>query len=166
VASIDPEFWGTELIKLARRINEYMPKHMANIVERALADIGLSMKDAKIAVLGAAYKSGVDDIRESPAKYIVRELLNKDSRVVIYDPYVSESFGAEKALSLEEAVKGADIILIVTDHPEFKNINLNGIGKLMRHRIIIDGRRIIEPYQAVKYGFKYYGIGYGKVFKL
>jgi len=166
LASIDPEFWGTELIKLARRINEYMPKHMANIVERALADIGLSMKDAKIAVLGAAYKSGVDDIRESPAKYIVRELLNKDSRVVIYDPYVSESFGAEKALSLEEAVKGADIILIVTDHPEFKNINLNGIGKLMRHRIIIDGRRIIEPYQAVKYGFKYYGIGYGKVFKL
>jgi UDP-N-acetyl-D-mannosaminuronic acid dehydrogenase len=166
LASIAPEFWGTELIKLARRINEYMPKHTVNIVEKALADAGLSMKDARVAVLGAAYKGGVDDTRESPAKYVVKELLNRGAKVIVYDPYTDESFGAEKALSLEDAVKDADIMLIITDHPEFKSMDLDVVGKLMRHKIMVDGRRIIEPYQAVKYGFKYYGIGYGRAFKL
>lgn len=57
-------------------------------------------------------------------------------------------------------------MVIVTDHPEFKSLDLESIAKLMRHRVIVDGRRVVEPHQAVKCGFKYYGIGYGKVFKL
>jgi UDP-N-acetyl-D-mannosaminuronic acid dehydrogenase len=162
LTSIAPEFWGTELIKLARRINDYMPKHTVNIVEKALTDAGLSMKDARVAVLGAAYKGGVDDVRESPAKHIIKELLNRGAKVIIYDPYTDECFEAERALSLEDAVKDVDIILIVTDHPEFKNLDLNIVGNLVRHRIIVDGRRIIDPYQAIKYGFRYYGIGYGR----
>jgi len=166
LVSVTPEFWGSELIKLARKINEYMPKHTVNIVEKALADAGLSMKDARVAVLGAAYKGGVDDTRESPAKCVVNELFNRGAKVIVYDPYTNESFGAERALSLEDAVKDADIMLIITDHPEFKSVDLDVVGKLMRHKIMVDGRRIIEPYQAVKYGFKYYGIGYGRAFKL
>jgi len=166
LASLYREFWGTRLIELARKINEYMPKHTVEIVERALGDAGLSAKDAKIAVLGAAYKGGVDDTRESPAKYIVRELLEKGARVVVYDPYTSESFGAERAESLEDAVRDADVVVIVTDHPEFKALDLEGIAKLVRHRVVVDGRRVIEPHQAIKYGFKYYGIGYGRAFKL
>jgi UDP-N-acetyl-D-mannosaminuronic acid dehydrogenase len=94
LASITLEFWGTELIKLARKINEYMPEHTVNIVEKALIDAGLNMKDTRIAVLGSAYKGGVDDTRESPAKYIVKELLNRGSRVTVYDPYAGESFGS------------------------------------------------------------------------
>jgi len=166
LASLYREFWGTQLIELARKINEYMPRHTVEIVERALGDAGLSARNAKIAVLGAAYKGGVDDTRESPAKYIVRELLEKGARVVVYDPYTSESFGAERANSLEDAVRGADVVVIVTDHPEFKSLDLESIAKLVRYRVIVDGRRVVEPHQAVKHGFKYYGIGYGKVFKL
>jgi len=166
LSSIAPEFWGTELIKLARRINDYMPKHTVDMVEKALKDSGLSMANAKVAVLGAAYKGGVDDTRESPAKYVVRGLLDRGARVVVYDPYTGESFGAERASSLEEAVKGAYVIVIVTDHPEFKSIDLGAIAKLAKYRILVDGRRVIEPHQATKHGFKYYGIGYGRVFKL
>lgn len=164
--SIDSGFWGSELIRLARRINEYMPKHTVEIIIKALRDAGIDIKGAKVAVLGAAYKGGVDDIRESPAKYIVKELLEKGARVTVFDPYTSETFGAEKASSIEEAVRDADVIVIVTDHPEFKNLDLDAIAKLVKHRIIVDGRRVIEPYQAVKHGFKYYGIGYGRAFKL
>jgi len=166
LASVLPDFWGTELVRLARRINEYMPRHTVEIIEKALGDIGVSIKDARIAVLGAAYKGGVDDTRESPAKYIVRELLEKGASVIVYDPYTMESFGAERAGSLEEAVRGADAIVIVTDHPEFKDIDLDKASKLVRHRVIIDGRRVVEPHQAVKHGFKYYGVGYGRAFKL
>jgi len=166
LVSIFKEFWGTQLIELARRINEYMPRHTVEIIERALSDAGLSLEGARIAVFGAAYKGGVDDTRESPAKYIVKELLEKGARVVVYDPYTKESFGAERADTLEDAVKDTDVLVIVTDHPEFKSLDLENIAKLIRHKIIVDGRRVIEPYQAVKYGFRYYGIGYGKVFKL
>jgi UDP-N-acetyl-D-mannosaminuronic acid dehydrogenase len=166
LASVLPGFWGTELIKLARRINEYMPRHTVKIVEKALGDIGVGIKDARIAVLGAAYKGGVDDTRESPAKYIVRELFEKRASVIVYDPYTVESFGAERAGSLEEAIRGADAIVITTDHPEFKNIDLDKASKLLRHRVIIDGRRVVEPHQAVKHGFKYYGVGYGRSFKV
>jgi len=165
LASLYREFWGTQLIELARKINEYMPRHTVEIVERALRDAGLSVRGAKIAVLGAAYKGGVDDTRESPAKHVVKELLEKGARVVVYDPYTAESFGAERAESLEEAVRDADVVVIVTDHPEFKALDLEGIAKLVRHRVVVDGRRVVEPHQAIKYGFKYYGIGCGRAFK-
>ena len=166
LTSLYREFWGTQLIELARRINEYMPRHTVEIVEKALGEAGLGVRGAKIAVLGAAYKGGVDDTRESPAKYVVRELLEKGARVVVYDPYTSESFCAERASSLEDAVREADVVVIVTDHPEFRGLDLESIAKLVRHRVIVDGRRVIEPHQAVRYGFKYYGIGYGRAFKL
>jgi len=143
-----------------------MPRHTVEIIERALKDVSLSIEGARIAVFGAAYKGGVDDTRESPAKYIVKELLGKGAKVVIYDPYTGESFDAERADTLEDAVKDADVVVIVTDHPEFKNLSLENIAKLVRHKIIVDGRRVVEPHQAVKHGFRYYGIGYGKVYKL
>jgi UDP-N-acetyl-D-mannosaminuronic acid dehydrogenase len=166
LASTAPDFWGTELIRIARRINDYMPTHTVNIVEKALADAGLSVIGAKIAVLGAAYKGGVDDTRESPAKYVVQKLIEKGADVVVYDPYTPETFGARPAKTLEEAAKDADALVIVTDHPEFKKLDLVTLAALMRHRIIIDGRRAVEPHAAAAHGFTYYAVGYGKAYKL
>jgi len=166
LASLLPDFWGSDLIRIVRKINEYMPKYMVNMVEGALADARLGLAGTKIAVLGSAYKGGVDDTRESPAKYIVRELLNRGAKVVVYDPYTSESFGAERASTLEGATRDADVIVIVTDHPEFKKLELDTLGRLVKHKIIVDGRRVVEPYHAIKYGFSYYGIGYGRAFKV
>jgi len=154
---------GKELILVAREINEFMPYHTVNLIVKALKDNAIPIKSARIAILGTAYKGGVDDTRESPAKFIIRELLAKGATVIAYDPYTEETFGAKKSTSIEEAVRDADVLVIVTDHPEFMNLNLKRIAKLMRNRIIVDGRRIIEPSTAIKNGFKYYGIGFGKV---
>jgi UDP-N-acetyl-D-mannosaminuronic acid dehydrogenase len=164
--SVDPDFWGSELVKVARRINDYMPIHTVEIVEKALREAGLEINSARITVLGAAYKGGVNDTRESPSKHIVGELIKKGSKVIVFDPYTSETFGGKRSLSLEDAVKDSDAIVIVTDHPEFKNIDLDVIGRIMRHKIIIDERRVIEPYQAVKHGFRYYGVGFGRAYRL
>lgn len=166
LASLAPDLWAVELIRLARRINEYMPRHMIELVERALTDNGINMAEAKIAVLGIAYKGGVDDTRESPAKYIIRGFLEKGLRVIAYDPYTVETFGAQRADSLEEVVQNADAVVIVTDHPEFKNLDLEKLAKLMRRKIIVDGRRAVDPYNAYRAGFRYYGVGFGKAFKL
>lgn len=154
---------GVALVTFARRINDYMPIHMVKIIEKALRDAGLKWKDSKISILGVAYKGGVDDTRATPAETIIKKLMKRGVRVVVYDPYTNECFTAERSSSLEEAVKDTDIIVIVTDHPEFKEINLDLLAKLVRHKIIIDGRRVIEPYRAVKKGFRYYGIGFGKI---
>lgn len=156
------DFWGVGLISMARKINEYMPYYIINLVEKSLQDEKLEVAEANIAILGTAYKGGVDDIRESPAETVIKELLKKGAQVKTYDPYTSESFGAVPAHCVEDTVKQADNIVIVTDHPEFRKLNFSRIASLVRRKIIVDGRRVVEPYEAYKYGFKYYGIGYGR----
>jgi len=166
LASLVRDFWGSELILLARRLNEYMPLHVVELVERALGEEGVQLRGARVAVLGAAYKGGVDDTRESPSRRVVQELLGRGASVVVFDPYTSETFGAERAASLEDAVRGADAVVIVTDHPEFRGLDLERLGELVRRRVIVDGRRVVEPHRAAERGFKYYGVGFGRAFRV
>ena len=157
---------GIELIRVARRINEFMPLHTTRLVERALVDTGIDLSDARVTVLGVAYKGGIEDTRGSPAAVVVRELLSRGLDVVVFDPYTDESFGAMRADSIENALNGSDALVVITDHPEFRQLDLGTVKKVMRHRVIVDGRRVFEPHIAVENGFKYYGIGYGRAFKL
>jgi len=165
LASLLPDFWGVELIRMSRRINEFMPYHMVEIVEKAAGLEGLDLSLSKVAILGAAYKGGVDDTRESPARVVVVELAKRFKEVVVHDPYTRESFGAKYSENLEEAVKDADVIVVVTDHPEFKHLDLDKLGRLVRRRIIVDGRRVFEPSKAISAGFRYYGVGYGRAWR-
>jgi len=166
LASLARDFWGSELVLLARRLNDYMPLHVVELVERALGEEGVQLRGARVAVLGAAYKGGVDDTRESPSRRVVQELLGRGASVVVFDPYTSETFGAERAASLEDAVRGADAVVIVTDHPEFRSLDLERLGELVRRRVIVDGRRVVEPHRAAERGFRYYGVGYGRAFRV
>jgi len=163
---IAEDIFGIELISIARRINEYMPYHTVEIIRRVLEDNGINIRAAKVAILGVAYKGGVDDVRGSPASVIIKELRKLSAEVVVYDPYTHETFGAVSVNSVEQAVKGADVMVIITDHPEFKQLDLSKLGRLMRHQIIIDGRRVFEPHILIEKGFRYYGIGFGKVIKI
>jgi len=156
------EVLGSELIKIARRINDYMPIHIVNKVMDIIKREGLGLYNIKVVVLGTAYKGDVDDTRESPAGKIIKELINRGMYVVAYDPYAREFFGAEKANSVEDALRDADIVIIATDHSLFRSLNWAKLGELMRNRVIVDGRRVLEPSKARKLGFKYYGVGYGK----
>jgi UDP-N-acetyl-D-mannosaminuronate dehydrogenase len=56
--------------------------------------------------------------------------------------------------------------VIATNHPEFKNLGLERLGELVRRRVIVDGRRVVEPHRAAERGFKYYGVGYGRAFRV
>ena len=156
------EFDEENIVEMARRINDYMPRHVVKITIQALNNVGKNVGGCKIAVLGTAYKADVDDSRLSPSKPIVQQLLSLGAKVVAYDPYCQESFGAEKAENLQEATRNADCIVIVTDHTEFKKMDLLKLKECMRETpVIVDGRRIIDPAKAKNVGFKYYGVGYG-----
>lgn len=156
-----------DIIKTARQINNYMPKHIVKLILQALKNTGKNVKNSKIAILGTAYKSDVDDSRLSPSEPIIHELIRLGAETGIYDPHCSASFGAKRANSLHEAIKGADCLVIITDHNEFKNLNLQEIETLINDKpTIIDGRRILNPSEAEALGFLYYGLGLGKSNKL
>lgn len=150
------------IIKTARKINDYMPKHILRTTLQALKNTGKNIKKTKITILGTAYKAKVDDPRLSPSKPIIQKLLKLGAKVATYDPYCPENFNAEKAETITKAVKNSDCIIILTDHPQFTKIHLLRLRKLMKkNSIIIDGRRVIDPVEAKKACFRYYGIGYG-----
>jgi len=150
------------MIEMARRINDYMPKHIVEVTIQAIESVGKKVSKCKIAVLGIAYKADVGDSRLSPSKTIIQQLQGLGAKVAAYDPYCHELFGAEKAENLHEAIKNADCIIIATDHTEFKKMNLSKLKEYMKENpIIVDGKRIITPNEAKNVGFKYYGIGYG-----
>jgi UDP-N-acetyl-D-glucosamine dehydrogenase len=109
---------ATEFIELAGKVNQQMPYHCVEKAQRALNDAGLSVKGARIAVLGVSYKPGVGDIRESPALKIIALLKELGADVRYHDPHVPDL--QEFAISstpLEEVLSDADLTLIVTAHP-------------------------------------------------
>jgi UDP-N-acetyl-D-mannosaminuronic acid dehydrogenase len=144
------------LISSAVKINNFMPKYVVSLAENALVSKKKKMQLSKIAVLGTAYKGDVDDARDSPAKYVVGELIKLGAQIVVFDPYCKESYGQKMAVTIDDAVTGADCIIVVTDHTVFSTLNLSKIKILMKDDpIIIDGRRIINATAAKQLGFEY-----------
>lgn len=152
-----------DIIKTARSINDYMPHHVVELVLKALMETGKSVKNSRVAIFGTAYKADVDDPRFSPSESIIQELISLGAEAISFDPHCTATFGAKKSESLSQAVKDVDCLLVLTDHTTFKHLNLNEIKALMNDKpAIIDGKRIINPHEAKRLGFAYYGIGYGK----
>lgn len=136
VASKFPE--QAELILTARHINNHMPQYIVSRVKQLLVGI----ESPKIAVFGAAYKGNIGDVRESPALGIINLLKEDGFTVEVYDPYVSQE--DIKLTTIEKAVENGDMILILTDHNEFKEIDYCNIVTKMRTTLIFDTRNIID----------------------
>ncbi|MFA4700811.1 UDP-N-acetyl-D-mannosamine dehydrogenase [Pyrococcus kukulkanii] len=143
------------LIRLARRINEGMPKIALALLFEAFEQLNIDLATSIVTILGLAYKGDTDDTRNSPALKLRELLEGKVLEVRTYDPYIRGTHN-----SLEDAVKGSDAIIIATDHREFKNLDWDKIGKLMRTKVLIDGRGIIDRPPR---GFLFKGIGRGDV---
>ncbi len=108
-----------EFIELAGKVNQTQPAFCVARIERALNDVGRAVKGSKILILGASYKAGIGDTRESPALKIIRMLNERGGEVSYHDPHVPElpALGLS-SVELETAIAGADLAAIVTAHPE------------------------------------------------
>lgn len=125
------------IIQMSRDVNISMPLYVCGNIEQLLKGI----KSPKIAIFGVTYKGNTDDMRESPALEIIDELYQKGYNVTIHDPYVkSELFNLKTA---EDAVEGADLILVLADHNEFKTIDYSQFVSKMRQPILFDARNCI-----------------------
>jgi UDP-N-acetyl-D-mannosaminuronic acid dehydrogenase len=152
---------STEVIALARRINDGMPWHMARLVEEALAEKGKPLNEARVAVLGIAYLENCDDTRNTPAQGLIDALKAKGASVIAHDPHVRKYEGVELIADLEAALRGSDCMVIVTRHREYYDLDLEQAAELMRTPVLVDGRNVFDAKVCREAGFAYRGVGKG-----
>lgn len=150
-----------KLVRQARVINEAMPQHMVELTRRALEGVGKAVAGAKIVVLGLAYKADIDDKRGSPGEEIARQLTAMGAEVICCDPVVTSAPpGLKVVSSWQEAIKGADCLVIATDHSAFQHLDLKKMAGLAGQPLaIVDGRHVIKPSEAELTGLFYAGLG-------
>ena len=142
--------------------NANRKKKMAHRILEAVKDI----PNAKIAVLGLAFKEGTDDCRESPAMEIINELLRLGASVTAYDPQAMPNaqrlLGDKIAYAADayQAMEQADIVALLTEWPAFRELDLSRAAQLLRHKNIVDCRNLLDKEQAFALGFNYSCIGY------
>ena len=144
--SVDPWFIvsnapeQTPLMRTARTVNDGMPAHIVDKVRAAMAEISTP----QIACLGMAYKANTNDLRESPAVAVIEELAKAKDRILVVEPYISalpdtlSSIESVTLVPLEEAMEHADIVVLLVDHREFRQID----RALLEHKKVIDTRGI------------------------
>lgn len=148
---------------LARRINDFMPSHMFRLTADALKRAGIPLKGAKVALLGWAFLSDSDDSRNTPSEPFRHSCIREGAQVTVHDPYVAEYPGVPIVPVIEEAVKGADAIVIFTSHHQYRALDASYLKNLSgkKHPVIIDGRNLIDADAFIRHGFIYKGIGRG-----
>ena len=153
--AIDPYFIyakapeTAKIIKLARDTNNSMPDFVCENVKKII-------KEGKIAVFGVSYKGNTGDDRESQAYEIIAKL-SANYEIAIHDPHIENP----NFVSFNEAVENANLILVLCDHDEFKELDYDFIAKNMKKAVIFDTKNIIkEVPEEIKL------INYGNLYKL
>ncbi|HUO16144.1 MAG TPA: UDP-glucose/GDP-mannose dehydrogenase family protein [Verrucomicrobiae bacterium] len=149
------------LLDEVMRINEEQRQRFLRKIRSAL----WTLRGKNLGVLGLAFKGGTDDIRESPALFLVQALLQEGSKITAYDPAAMErtqeimSSGITFVNSAYEAAHGADALLVLTEWEEFANLDLDRLRSELRYPIVIDGRNLYDPEVMAAQGFTYYSVG-------
>ncbi len=149
------------LIEATIRGNDKRKIQMARRILEEVSDI----RQPVIGVLGAAFKGGTDDCRESPAMQIIEILLEKGANIRLYDP---EALGNAKAIlsdkvyyatDMYDALNGADVMAVLTEWVDFKTIDLEKVKSLLKNPKIVDLRNLINRTEAINLGFDIKSIG-------
>ena len=149
-----------KLLKATNEINEDQKKHFVGMVKKALN----SPNDKKIGILGLSFKPNTDDMRFAPSIYIIQELQKEGGKIKAYDPEAMEKAktifsDVEFCKDPYEIAKDSEVLLILTEWNEFKELDLKKIKSLMKTPLIIDGRNIYNPEDIKKEGFTYISVG-------
>jgi UDP-N-acetyl-D-mannosaminuronic acid dehydrogenase len=153
----------TPLVKTARQVNDGMPNRVVGKLKELLAIQPQGNQPKAVAVLGLAYKADVDDARESPAMMVVDGLLSLGYDVRLSDPWVKDLHGLDcRLVSVEDAVTGADCVVILTDHSAYQQLNPLELGKSMNNQTILDTRNCIDMGVWQQAGFMAVKLGWGQ----
>lgn len=149
-------------VEAARAVNQRQREH---VVEKLLAELKI-LKGRTIALLGLAFKPHTDDLRDSPSLDIAGRLIGRGARVRAHDPVAVERARREFPHSeiafcdsVEAAVHQADAIVLVTEWPEYRNLNWEALRRIMAGPLLIDGRNFLAADELARAGFRYLGMG-------
>jgi UDPglucose 6-dehydrogenase len=152
-----------ELLQEVRKINESQKDIFVDKVRATL----WTLRGKRLAALGLAFKGDTDDIRDSPAIDVIRDLLEAGATVTAYDPAATERATAvlppsnklRYASDVYEAAEDADAVLILTDWKQFADLDLERLNDVVRFPIVIDGRNLYKPQTMLRHGFTYVSVG-------
>jgi UDPglucose 6-dehydrogenase len=139
-------------------------RRRARMVDLALELAGGSLEGRAVGVLGCSFKPGSDDIRDSPALDVAGSVHGLGARVTIYDPAAMDRARRqhpelEYADSMLEAIADADVLLLLTEWPEFVEADPAELGKTVAQRNIADGRNVLDPDRWLAAGWRYRALG-------
>jgi UDPglucose 6-dehydrogenase len=137
------------------------------LIDKINDHFGGDLRGLTFAVWGLAFKPNTDDMREAPSRPLIEALWSAGATVQAYDPKAGPAtrriYGERPDLALvtskEDALSGADALVIVTDWREFHGPDFNELKQLLRNPVIFDGRNLYDPARLARAGFTYYGIG-------
>ncbi|MGV2622774.1 UNVERIFIED_CONTAM: nucleotide sugar dehydrogenase [Halobacillus marinus] len=140
LAEIEPEI--SEIIQLSRNTNDYMPVYTADQIEKLMKEQFIN--DPKVALFGLSFKANIDDQRESPSLKVIMELVQRGISFTSYDPHIKENVVSNQTQDMDEALKDADIVVILTDHDEFKELDPETIKDKMGSRVVYDTKNALN----------------------
>jgi UDP-N-acetyl-D-mannosaminuronic acid dehydrogenase len=158
--------YPTSVLTTARHLNDWMPTHMVDLLEAALAEAGKQIRGSHICVLGYAFLENSDDPRNTPTLPLLKELETRGATCVVHDPYVKEDEGLRIESDMNSALKGCDAMVLMTKHEEYRSVTPESLKKLLRSMIVIDGRDMFSPGEFLDRGFIFKGVGMGHINKI
>ena len=146
-----------QVILAGRAINDYMPKHIAEMAIKGLNEVGKVIKGSKVLIMGLTYKENVADTRESPVREMVKELKEFGVEVYGYDSLLSkdeiEAFGVN---ALDELDVKMDGVIVAVAHDEFTQMEFKDLTRMMNDKpVLIDIRGMFNGEEAKRKGFYY-----------
>lgn len=157
------ELGADQALALLREVDNINVRSRMRMVELAKSSCG-SFMDARVAVLGAAFKPDSDDVRDSPALYVAGQIQLQGATVTVYDPKAMENCRSlfptlQYCKSALEACDGADAILVLTEWTEFSSLRPEDVGPIVRSKVILDGRNCLDPDVWRDAGWTYRSVG-------
>jgi UDP-N-acetyl-D-mannosaminuronic acid dehydrogenase len=139
----------SHLIRTARQVNDAMPAHVVDRLSR------LASPPARVALLGITYKANVDDIRESPALHVAELAVERGYDVTLCDPHaLTDGFALPAPLlPIEQAVRDADVVVVLVDHKVFLSLDLDLVAALVKHKRVLDARAMLDHAEWRTRGF-------------
>ncbi len=162
IRTADEHDYSLEILKAVERVNM---NQKSVLVEKVKKYFKGDLKGKKFALWGLAFKPKTDDMREAPSLVIIEKLLEAGAKIMAYDPVAMEEgkriLGDKIEFAKDEydAVIDADALILVTEWPEFRIPNFRVLEKLLKNKVIFDGRNIYDPQEMAEISFDYFAIG-------
>ena len=153
-----------ESVAFLKEVDSINLRRRQRVVDLVVAAVGGQLLNARVAVLGLSFKPHSDDVRDSPALDVAVQLRGLGAAVVATDPEAIENARArhpqlEYLADLEETLRGADVVVLVTEWPEYRSLDPAWAGSLVANKIVIDGRNSFDPAAWRSEGWTYFGLG-------